>query len=190
MKKYQINFNAHWVSFWQILLIAAICAVMPFVGIGLRPDADPATFFWVALSCFLLQLVPLVCLHINYYSVNRADELEYDEAHQLFSFTHSGNTVQFSVADISQVIQFRSYALHNDNLQMLSWDTYNHVYIHLKNGTRLVLTSLLLRGEIKIPVESSRLETRLSLFRWAKGPSLSFSTTPQFPQAPQPTLPF
>jgi hypothetical protein len=117
-----------------------------------------------------MQFIPHILLHLNYFLLNRNDTLDYDPVYKTFCFKKDARDIHFGIDDIVQVRCFKSYAFHKDNLQLLTWDSYFHHVITLKDSTVIKISSLMI-GAQKIEFETD-IVNKLNLYRWAFGSSL------------------
>jgi hypothetical protein len=123
----------------------------------------------------LLLIVPLIALHVNYFTINKSDVFVVDTTSWEMSFTHDSEEVKFNIDDIKLLCLYKSFAIYKIFARSLPVDEYNHAVITLKNGTLITITSLLFGKEIKLPVSRFKTKIKLNVFRWAKGPSLVFA---------------
>jgi hypothetical protein len=123
---------------------------------------------------FLLQVIPQLALHFNYLSVNKGDTLLCNTVDNTNIFIHNENKISFHLDDIAHVIKYQSFSTARKVAANTTYDNYNHSVVTLKNGTRIVITSLMDGGVFNFPIPAEKIEVRRNLYRWAKGPSLTF----------------
>jgi hypothetical protein len=171
MEKYRITLKTHWSNGWQIIGYAIISVIGVIVANQIRPEGDPNLAMLVFGIGFLLQLVPLLAIHTNYYFANRGDILLIDRQLEEMYFFHEGVEIRFRADDVDRVVVYKSPALKRKDIQILSWDGYNHIILWLKDGSRVVVTSLLASGKVTFPIQVVNRTTKVSLFRWVAGRS-------------------
>jgi len=84
--------------------------------------------------------------------VNKSDCLEYYAGEQRFKFMNDSKELLFNTSDIALVELFKSYPLHKKSFSYFSWTNYHYAKIHLHNGNKITITSLLIGGEIMFNV--------------------------------------
>lgn len=147
-----------------------ILSIIPFLYFLCIEHSGLAAFYAFG-SLFFLQAAFTIVIHINYYHLNKGDELQYDSVNRVFVFKHHGDVLKYSVDNIQKVTMHKSYALHNKRTQFLAWDDYYHSVIEMASGEKIILSSLLLDGNFPLPVDDDKIVVKQSLFRWARGES-------------------
>jgi hypothetical protein len=173
MEQYKITGKTHWRNLWTIFYYLLLMIGVMFCIYYINGIENLPLFIEVMFIGFLSQLLPQLALHLNYYSVNKGDTLVYDKVYQEVTFVHDNKEVKFSLEDVASVTMYKSFALQKGNIQFLTYDSYYHAIIVLKNSTRIVLTSLLFGKEkFPIPIPEEKIRVKMNLYRWARGPSL------------------
>lgn len=172
METYKINYKSHWANGWQVILTLILSVFGPFIGPILWPEDHPNLFIIAFGIFFIFQVGPQLALHVNYYLINKNDVLKYDKTYKEFIFVHDDKEIEFNIDDIVNVTFFKSRALVKGYIQIFAWDSYNHCVILLKNGKKITITSLLIGGEVKLPVDASKTQVKMYEYRWAIGPSI------------------
>src|SRR5690554_6322754 len=125
MERYRINFKTQFWNCWITLVYIIFFAIAYYYFICVQGD-DIKIFFQFATAFFLYLFLPQLALHLNYYFINKGDELAYDKVYKDMYFTHKGKQIKFNLSDIEQVVLHKSFALHKGNIHFLPWDSYNH----------------------------------------------------------------
>ncbi|MEI8280689.1 MAG: hypothetical protein WCG87_13105 [Bacteroidota bacterium] len=178
VEEYEMNFHSQLVNATSgiIYFIMYISTLWYFEHYHFSHTAVLFTIF--SSTIFLLILcVPQIALHINYYKTNHGDVFIFDTAKKEIIFSHNGLKVEFHMDDIESLVLYKSLAVNRGDIQYLAWDAYNHGIITLKNKTRIIITSLLVGGEFKLPIPKDKIEVNASLYRWVKGESLVFGNS-------------
>lgn len=157
-------------------IIVVIIACLYFSGMPMQEIKDVATTLGVL---YIVQLILQIALHVNYYLVNKDDILEYDTVCRNVKFSHNNVDIFFNIDDIVLFTLYVSFPLYKNKAKFFAFDGYNHGIITLKDGTKVVITSLLLGGEIKLPISKFKTRTKLNIYRWAIGPSIQNSIRPR-----------
>ncbi|OON70632.1 hypothetical protein [Hymenobacter sp. CRA2] len=132
------------VTYWRgvyllIWPLATLAVALPL----LRPLlAGPTTglemvFFGVLAAVVLSFAVPSFLLHAQYYRHNRHTTLLFDAKQNHFEVYEGAVPVPFSRADIERV----EYAVCRT--RRVFWSNYEYLRLHLRDGRRITLTSLL-----------------------------------------------
>ncbi len=172
MEVYKITSKNQWNNCSSIFIYFVLTIAMTCYFIYIQDVSDkvlPILFFSVF---FLAQLIPLLALHLNYYSVNKRDILTFNPINREINFSHYDKDVTFDLDDIDHIIVYKSYALKFKAIQFFSFDDYNHAVISINNGNKIVITSLLTGGEFAFPVPKDKVIIKANFYRWATGPSL------------------
>lgn len=154
-----------------IILCFAIFAAM-YIGVSHTKYDNPGVFIPIFVIIFLLQFIPQILLHINYYRVNKDDVFSFDAVYKNKYFTHENQEKIFNLDDIKNLTLYISINMHTKQPQFLAFDNYNHGIITLKDGTRIIITSLLFGGVINLKIDEEKIEVKASHYRWAKGQSV------------------
>jgi hypothetical protein len=172
MESYKITPRKQLLNSWPIFLYAIICIVVVEATVYYKgSDAfnSVTTFMGIA---FLSQLLPQFFLHLNYYNINKNDTLNYDKLYKEIDFIHNSKHIKFNLDDIKTATMYKSFALKRKDIQFLTYDSYNHTVIVLHDGTRIVLTSLLMGEDFSLPIPEEKIKVKGNIYRWARGPSL------------------
>lgn len=120
---------------------------------------------------FLLQFIPWLLLHNNYFKANKGDTFYYDIVADQMVFIHkNGKKICFTIDDVSKVKRFVSIPYLNKSMPMLAWDSYNHTIIYFKDGSNITITSLLV-PDLQLPIDPNLVEVKKGPHRWVKYPS-------------------
>ncbi len=174
--KYQITFKNEWQNAKQIASVAfvvlTVFLIAPFFKIN---DAFFMTKF--CLIYLLTLLIPLIAIHLNYYLINKDDVLFFDSLRGEYTFIHKQKKVIFSLFDIAKIersISYKSKQGYQTGLKFyIPWDLYCHMVLTLNNSTKIVVTSLMIgKQDLDFFVNPEKVITKMSFFRWAKGPSI------------------
>lgn len=173
MKEYKISAKTHWqhakTLFWFLFFALGVILFYLYV----RPTDDIWFYVWGLLIGFLVQLIPQMALHIDYYNVNKGDSLEYDSTSQLIRFVHRNTSVTFYPSQIESVVEYISPNLYKGYPLIISFEVYYHKIVTLKDGTRIILTSLMVGKNFSLPnVDKAIVTVKTNGYRWATGPSL------------------
>jgi hypothetical protein len=175
IEQHKINFKSQWKNGWGMLFILIGCLAIILYFVYIKNDNDIRSLIGFVLIIFLIQALPQFALHLNYYTVNKDDVLRFDIDNQKIIFKHSGATIQFFLSDIKNVDMYKSFALAKKNMQFFTFDCYNHSVITLISGVKIIITSLLLPGELNLPIDKDKIKVHMSFFRWVSGESLQYS---------------
>jgi hypothetical protein len=164
---YKITFRNQVQNAWPIVIDILVFTILPLYMINRYGRSDAAIFILMAVFLFLLFLIPQLILHFDYYLKNKGDILFYDPEGRWIKIDHKEVSSIFSFDDINLVERVKSYPLAEDRMQWFPWDSYNYSVIHLKNGQKFLVTSLLVPN-IDLPIESNKIKLRKTFYPFAK----------------------
>lgn len=171
MSEFKITRKSHFI---HIIPAIVLISIFPFLCyfFFLRGSLNASTILML-ITVLLIQLIPQIALHLNYYFVNKGDVFIYDPVNKMGSLFHGSEKVTFYFDDILSFTLYKSFAINKNNSQYLVSDIYNHGIIKLKDGISLTLTSLLMGDEImgrgiKLLVSQEKIIIKQNIYRWAK----------------------
>lgn len=132
----QMAINNHFVTSFRLLIA---CVGFICILIYLKFDPDAITVFSIAL---LIDAVPALYLHIEYWIKNRGEEYEIRD-NEIILRKH-GKEMSYKNQDIEKIIIYLSPSLYkNSNFHLLAIESYHYAILRLKTGDEVVLTCLL-----------------------------------------------
>lgn len=167
MFRYKITYRNQLQNAWPIFIYLIIFFILPFYMINKYGESDVSIFILMAILLFLLFLTPQLILHLGYYFKNKEDLLFYDPKGRKIIIDHKDVSSTFSFEEINLIERFKSYPLAENRMQWLPWDSYNYSIIHLKNGQKFLITSLLVPN-LDLPIESNKIKLKKTFYPFAK----------------------
>lgn len=167
---YKITKSNEWKNFWPILVTLIVFVIGSPIIFYYR---DPGDDFWDAFPYFVLGFflffIPLVVLHLKYYSINEGLEMVYDDAENsiIVKETKKGTVSEFHLDDIKHVFHKMSMPMAERRMHWFPWDGYNYSDIFLKDGRRFRITSLMVY-RLELPI-GDRYETVTSFYSYPNG---------------------
>lgn len=154
--KLRFSFRNHFVALFSLLfLLILIIAILTWLNFD-----KPAVVIFAIF--FVIDLIPTLYLHIEYYLKNKDEEYEvqFDE---LIRYKN-GESESYKVSDIEIIKVYLSPALYRgSNLHFLGIEAYHYARVYLKSGEELIITCLLtpnvekaLRGLRGVKIERKR----------------------------------
>jgi hypothetical protein len=159
------------ISLWNHLRVLDL---LIFLSIGLyafvfyerhyNAFAHPGIEFDIFIL-WIVNLIPVLYLHIEYWYYNRGTELEIDAYEKKFIYTDkTGTTETYSFDDLSKIIVYMPPHFHSKTMFIrIPFDTYHYAKIYTKSGKEIIITCLMVRkvqdlvGSIRgVPVEKKR----------------------------------
>lgn len=165
MEVFKIEFKSHIRNGDNIIYTTIACVCFPYI-LSYFTKENAKSYFWISGVLFLIWVLPLICLHLNYYFVNKGYILMYDFENREITIKHEGRSNKFQLDDIDRVVRSVSFNLAANRAGFLPWDMYNHSVIYLKNGQKFIITSLLVPN-LNIPIDSSRITIKQNFYRLA-----------------------
>jgi hypothetical protein len=125
-------------AFWPLLALGAGLSAVPAVALS----SHTASAFEWALAAGFMGLVLALCgpallLHARYWWLNQGTDVVFQPAANRFEIYEHGQRVPFTQRDILKVERVSCRA------RRTFWANYDYLHLHLADGRRLVLTSLL-----------------------------------------------
>lgn len=160
---YKVTLRNQVQNAWPIVIDLLVFTVLPFYMIRRYGGSDTAIFILMAVLLFLLFFIPQLILHWNYYRKNKGDILFYDPTSRSITIDRKEVSCLFFFDDIKLVERFKSYPLAEDRIQWFPWDGYNYSVIHLKNGQKFLVTSLLVPN-LDLPIESNKINLKKTFY--------------------------
>ena len=170
MEEYSITWRTQWPFIKSLVLFTFLLLVVFYFMDNHKHSAWNSALFICIV--FLIEFIPQLSLHLNYYFVNNGDVLRYNTISKEICFIHQNNEFKFHIDDIAEVILYQSVALKKKTFPMNTWDDYNHAVLTLNTGTKITVTSLMVGAEVVIPVDDSKVKVMTNIYRWAKKPSV------------------
>ncbi len=165
MEIYKINLKSHLLNASNILF-GLLVAILFLFFMYYTKNVDINSLSWIGLIIFLLGVLPGLIIHVNYYNVNKNQILEYFQNEGKIKVITNGINIVFVMDDIAHVDRYLSYNLEARRSSFLPWDNYNHSVIHLKDGKKIIVTSLLIPN-LNLPISAQKVRTEKSVFRFA-----------------------
>ena len=163
MERYSINLKRHWDSGGNILFTMMMCIISAIFLVHYK-SVEIVDSIWMAAIVFVIWGGPSILLHLNYYYINRSSKLFYYREKGKIEFINDKDMLGFTMDDIDSVVRFVSSNFAAGRAAFLPWDNYNHSSIFLKNGQRIIITSLLVQN-LNLPIPEEKITTRKNFFR-------------------------
>lgn len=93
----------------------------------------------------LINFLPVIYLHLEYYFYNRGKILEIDPNQKIFSLTYESSEIeQFSFNEIAKVVLYMPPHFHSNKLFLrIPFDNYHYAKFYTTNGNEIIITSLM-----------------------------------------------
>lgn len=167
---YKITRTNEWKNFKSILitLFTAIFLAPVFLYFRTSSEDDLADYWIIIPIVFLLFFIPLVIIHMRYYSINEGMEIIYDDMEKsiVIKDTKKDMVSEFHLDDIKNVFHTMSAPMAEKRMHWFPWDSYNYSDIFLKDGRRFRITSLMVY-RLELPV-GDKYEVITSLYPYPK----------------------
>ncbi len=144
---FKIKGKSHW---RQIGPACIVFLVLPFIPwyFALEFGPDSLHFaFWVCLIFFLVFLLPIVTIHLNYFLVNKNYSVEFSKKKIKIVNTKKNAVDEIPYSDIESIRICQSFAKHRGSIQFVPWDDYSFMRIIRKSGKPVTITSLLVPSD-------------------------------------------
>ena len=137
MQRYRFTFMNHFNPLFSILILIVMLM---------------AVFYWfnfeqfiliVGGIIFLLDLLPALYLHLQYWSENRGEEYSVNE-NEIIRYTENQEEV-FKADDIEKCIIYKSPGIEKGSwITLYAMEEYHYARLLLRSGDELIITSLLM----------------------------------------------
>jgi hypothetical protein len=176
MATYKTTLKNQWENAYGILILLII--FIGFVCYDFYKDEteDQLILILIFGFAFLMQLIPLIIIHLNYYRTNKNDTLILNDNNFDITFINLGKEVQYNIQDIDCIEKHKSLASKRKDIPFLVWDSYNHSIITFTDGTKIIVTCLMTGGELILPIPTEKIKVRAALFRLVRGHSLQLTS--------------
>lgn len=142
-KRYVITPNSQYLNYSPFLWMILFVPIGTFFLIR-KAGPQSSLFFICSMAGFCAyQLLGLLWIHMNYLHANKGDELICDMDTKKISYTHDGEIIEFSEAEITSVLRYLSYSTRDKKAGLSPFDYYNVMFIKLHSGKIITITSLL-----------------------------------------------
>ena len=152
---YKITRANEWKNFKSILIIlfTAIFLAPIFLYFRTLPEDNLADYWVIIPIVFLLFFIPLVIIHLQYYSLNYGMEMIYDDMEKsiVIKDTKKDTVSEFKLKDIKHIFHISTPAFAENRMHWFPWDSYNYSDIFLKDGRKFRITSLMVY-RLELPV--------------------------------------
>jgi len=92
----------------------------------------------------LINFLPVLYLHIEYYSFNNRTKLEINIYNKQISYTKSGRTEMLNFDELSKIVVYMAPFMHSKRLFIrIPFDQYHYARIYTKSGRTLIVTCLM-----------------------------------------------
>jgi hypothetical protein len=113
----------------------------------------------------LISLLPVLYLHLEYYSYNKGTQLEIDPSEKKFTYTDKTGVIEiYSFDDLNKItVNMSPNMYRGSGFQILPFEQYHYAKIYTKSGKEIIITCLMARkvmdlvGSIRgVPVEKKK----------------------------------
>lgn len=161
--KYKMTFGNH-LRVLELLAIVIIGTIL-FIWYQNRQNNFDTGLRDALLFFVLLNILPVLYLHIEYYIHNKKTRLEIDSYKQELIYTDkTGTTKIYGFDDLSKILIYMPPHFHSNTMFIrVPFDTYHYARIFTKDGKEIIITCLLARkvndavGSIRgVPTEKKK----------------------------------
>jgi hypothetical protein len=98
------------------------------------------------LLFWILSVLPVLYLHLEYYTHNKGVEWEIDSWKKEVRYTDKeGVTAQYNFEDLKEIIVYMAPSWHRkSNFKIMPFEQYHYARIKTKSGKEIIITSLLI----------------------------------------------
>ena len=129
--------------------IIVIVVVVSLTILNFKPNKyEHGSLALVLAICvgFTIFVLPSLLLYIQYLYFSKGLELFVDRFQNTLKLTLRNASFEFEVSDIQRIVKTCSYPVGENRICWLATDLYYYFEIELKNGNRIIITSLMSRN--------------------------------------------
>ena len=133
--RYYIKVTNHLKALRSLFFVALIMVGILF---WLKFDIPAVVIFGIF---FLLDAIPAIYLHLEYWSQNRMEEYEINEG-EIIQYKN-GTKVKYTANEIEKITLYKSASMDKGGIPFLAIESYFYIRILLKSGNELIITRLI-----------------------------------------------
>jgi hypothetical protein len=128
----------------QLILLSPMTLVILILYFGgnfyLKMDINNPALLWTLILYFLIDMLPTMILHIQYYLKNRHATFIMDSEQKRFSYEAPNSKLNYTFDDIASLEYYRPYGIGSG---WNSFGQYRYYKIMLKDKTEVFITCLM-----------------------------------------------
>lgn len=148
---------------WLFLAVA----VGFYYGIYRYGWENSSAYLEIATLILIIGGLPQFIIHLNYFMVNRMDNVIIDMFDRNITLYHRSEQYILSLEMLKKVTAYMSPNLANDRYLFTHIDQYHHAVLEFEDGRSIVLTSLLTPRIDFRKFPAGKITVKQSVFRWA-----------------------
>jgi hypothetical protein len=137
--KYTITPRNQFIALKAIILVFLLLALLYKYGKYSNGDLEFYSIF------FLIFLIPVLYLHIEYYYFNKGTTLDVDLLqNKLVYYSKSGEIKTIRFDELKEIVYYMAPSWHRTiKMKMAPWEHYHYAIILTKDGEKIIITSLM-----------------------------------------------
>ncbi|GGH25219.1 hypothetical protein FAZ19_15805 [Sphingobacterium alkalisoli] len=152
--EYKISRKNEWSNFKSILTYVFVFVFLTPLMFHFRfPEESIVDVIPISMIGFLIFLIPVVILHLKYFSINENLVLIYDDFNRSITIVSKKENTKsnFSLDDIKSVFHYMTGPFGEKRMHWWPWDSYNYSIIYLKDNRKFTITSLM-NERLELPI--------------------------------------
>ena len=147
---YTVNYKSQLFIAKEMFLSVSVSIMVIYIYTLVRPDA--ASFLisyipWMIIGYFLIEVMPTILFHRQYYSYNKDTGLTVDPVQRTMAIEENKVPKTFRFDEIKRVELVLNGDLYNGAQHALNvWGIYHYAILELGDGSRYVITCLLVNN--------------------------------------------
>jgi len=144
--KYKISFGNHIKVLELLIFLTVGLYAFIFYEEHYNEFAHPGIEFDIFIL-WVINLIPVLYLHIEYYVFNRRTEIEIDSWKKEFVYRDKAGTIEtYNFDDFSKIVVYMPPHFHSKRMFIrIPFDTYHYSKIYTKSGKEIIITCLMAR---------------------------------------------
>ena len=145
MEKYTVNIWSHLNHAKSIVIYLTLSFLLPILLINSYGYNDLEIFILMGCSMFLLYAFPLLVIHKNYCNSDCKKVLIFYSNIGKIEIKNPSFSTSFNIEDIRLVKRYMTASNRINFGHAVPWSRYNYSEIHLADGQKIIITSLLIQ---------------------------------------------
>lgn len=158
MKEYYLNFRSQYKTLSFTLLELVFIMLYNLVEL-FKDNSIKVTYGTLIVSVVLLS--PSIFLYVYYFYHSIYKVVKVNRYEQTIIVTQKGNSISFDINEIDKIVKICSYPVGESRTQWMPTDAFYFFKIIMKDRQEIIITSLMIDGELDIFGVNIEIEKRL-----------------------------
>ncbi len=142
--EYRLTLKKHLSKLYSVLFSLLLILLPVYLKFNKPTSTEEHTTFVIITLLIILYNIPTLLLYFQYYRNEKGRVITYDPNQKNLIIEYKGLTTELNNDTVEEIEYCTS---SNSNLRS-PWRDFSYIAFNLKNGNRLVLTSLMIDSEL------------------------------------------